>query len=516
MARTCTWDKAQLEDDSELEFLLEQTDKPQWESESTHASQSDSDYHQSLLSERWYPDTISALVHKDRPQSPSDNGSEEGWSEIVAWAEASHSQPLELVDASLEAIMDRTTIGASRPLPPWLQRRSRKGHRDESTARSRTEPCTNVSPRQASNTKIDAISSRADVGADATFLGVWGPASITQNSLTWNEGDTVRIEVLSEIQFRMAYFDQQGAQESFVAELRSNGTLHWSDGDALSRPKILQQCSQVGLRKELEDETTSLSETDLRHFDEINVSDREHNKADNESRAIVSSEAVVILPPWLKRRPRKKCREELVALPKREPVVRCLDSAKVQIASDPHSKQANRESHENNATTGVVRSSTLVDMSVVTWPTQRDAQLCSRDRDCNNSATYTHLNSSSVSVASTRARASARACQNVSLAGPFQGKVKWFRGSFGWIDSTEAKNAYSGSDVFLHVSDCDFKPRQGDEIEFHVDFDDRGNPKAVRATQKRTLNISRSSIEMINGRDYFADRDAKLEMRKRR
>jgi hypothetical protein len=229
VARTSTWDKAPLEDDLELDFLFEEAGKPQWESESTHGSQSDSDYQQSLLSERRYPDTISSGVHKDRPQSPSDNGSEEGWSEIVAWAEASHSQPLELVDTSLDASIGKTSIGASRPLPPWLQRRSRKGHRDESTARSRTEPCANASPRQANNTRIDAISSRADVGADATFLGAWGPASITENRLTWNEGETVKIEALSEIQFRMAYFDQQGAQESFVAELRSNGTLYWSD-----------------------------------------------------------------------------------------------------------------------------------------------------------------------------------------------------------------------------------------------------------------------------------------------
>merc|ERR1712113_1257347 len=64
-----------------------------------------------------------------------------------------------------------------------------------------------------------------------------------------------------------------------------------------------------------------------------------------------------------------------------------------------------------------------------------------------------------------------------------EGSVKWFRGTFGWVSSTDVQRQYAGRDVFLHINDCgdDFRPKQGDAVTFLLSEDDRGNPKAVHA-----------------------------------
>merc|ERR1719401_3264603 len=68
---------------------------------------------------------------------------------------------------------------------------------------------------------------------DLKFDGVWGPAYLKEGNLTWNEGETVQLDVLSDTQFRMVYVGK-----TYSAELRSDGKLHWSDGDRWSRESI--------------------------------------------------------------------------------------------------------------------------------------------------------------------------------------------------------------------------------------------------------------------------------------
>merc|ERR1711972_527865 len=77
------------------------------------------------------------------------------------------------------------------------------------------------------------------------------------------------------------------------------------------------------------------------------------------------------------------------------------------------------------------------------------------------------------------------------------GRVSWFRGSYGWVYCEEITAKYSGLDAFLHINDCDFKPSQGDEVEFRLALDNKGNPKAVKAQQAKAR-------EVINARDWFA------------
>jgi len=79
----------------------------------------------------------------------------------------------------------------------------------------------------------------------------------------------------------------------------------------------------------------------------------------------------------------------------------------------------------------------------------------------------------------------------------YSGRVSWFRGSYGWVRCEEIAAKYSGLDAFLHINDCDFKPIQGNEVEFRLAMDDTGNPKAVQAQQARPHDV-------INARDWFA------------
>merc|ERR1712217_730367 len=76
---------------------------------------------------------------------------------------------------------------------------------------------------------------------DLKFDGVWGPAYLKEGNLTWNEGETVQIDVLSDTQFRMVYVGK-----TYSAELRSDGKLYWSDGDRWSRQSISHSSLSAG------------------------------------------------------------------------------------------------------------------------------------------------------------------------------------------------------------------------------------------------------------------------------
>lgn len=79
----------------------------------------------------------------------------------------------------------------------------------------------------------------------------------------------------------------------------------------------------------------------------------------------------------------------------------------------------------------------------------------------------------------------------------YSGRVSWFRGSYGWVRCEKIAATYNGLDAFLHINDCDFKPIQGDEVEFRLAMDDKGNPKAVQVQQVKIHDV-------INARDWYA------------
>jgi len=88
----------------------------------------------------------------------------------------------------------------------------------------------------------------------------------------------------------------------------------------------------------------------------------------------------------------------------------------------------------------------------------------------------------------------------------FDGTVKYFRGSFGWVSSAYLQRHYGGRDAFLHINDCSsgFQPRQGDAVTFVLAEDQMGNPKAVRA----------QAPVVTNARDWFQKRERDLASRR--
>merc|ERR1711976_367098 len=69
----------------------------------------------------------------------------------------------------------------------------------------------------------------------------------------------------------------------------------------------------------------------------------------------------------------------------------------------------------------------------------------------------------------------------------YNGRITFFRGTYGWVDCAEVQQKHNGRQVHLHKSDCvgNFNPRQCVRdwtlIVFQLAYDPQGNPKAVNA-----------------------------------
>merc|ERR1712032_746028 len=79
----------------------------------------------------------------------------------------------------------------------------------------------------------------------------------------------------------------------------------------------------------------------------------------------------------------------------------------------------------------------------------------------------------------------------------YEGKIKWFRGTYGWVYSPGVQTQYPGVDVFLHINDCGdgLRPKQGDAVTFLLSEDEKGNPKAVRARPPPVMTDAREWFE---------------------
>merc|ERR1712151_414901 len=98
----------------------------------------------------------------------------------------------------------------------------------------------------------------------------------------------------------------------------------------------------------------------------------------------------------------------------------------------------------------------------------------------------------------------------------YEGIVTWFRGSYGWLESTEVAAKYPRRYIFVHVNDCDSKPKQGDMMNFQLSLDvpaglRNEQVKAIRARKLCAPPVSKAP-PMINARDFFG---AKLAERQR-
>merc|ERR1712187_1086673 len=214
------------------------------------------------------------------------------------------------------------------------------------------EQCT---VRNEYNPKVHAMSSKRTSVVEARFLGAWGPASISENSLAWNEGESVKIDVVNEKQLSMTYFNRYGSLETFFAELRADGRLHWNDGDVWSRGNVFPSWKQ---REQCRDESLACSRRDSVNLEEAAVSERQLDQTAEESSAIVSSnvpEVQKILPPWLATRQRKTYRSAI--LPSRTGE---LADANARGVRDPQLKQAEGAKHATKNTSYTYLNKSLV------------------------------------------------------------------------------------------------------------------------------------------------------------
>merc|ERR1711994_264406 len=125
------------------------------------------------------------------------------------------------------------------------------------------------------------------------------------------------------------------------------------------------------------------------------------------------------------------------------------------------------------------------------------------------------------SAAATHAIEGRQACgKSVVVSMPvnetrYEGIVTKFRGSYGWLESTEVDAKYPGRCIFLHANDCDFKPKEGDwmncqlSLDVPAEFRNR-QVKAVRARHWRAPPVSKAP-SVINARDFFGPKPAERQ-----
>merc|ERR1719167_1303288 len=63
----------------------------------------------------------------------------------------------------------------------------------------------------------------------------------------------------------------------------------------------------------------------------------------------------------------------------------------------------------------------------------------------------------------------------------YEGVIKSFRGSFGWVSCKDVAEKHSGRDIFLHKNALNSIPAIGATVAFILAFDAKGNPKAQDA-----------------------------------
>ena len=83
----------------------------------------------------------------------------------------------------------------------------------------------------------------------------------------------------------------------------------------------------------------------------------------------------------------------------------------------------------------------------------------------------------------------------------YVGAVKFFRGSFGWLTCDDAAQKTGGRDIFLHKNQLNSVPTAGDEVEFRLIVDGKGQPKAERKGREQqkltafSLQVSRKAVQ---------------------
>jgi hypothetical protein len=334
------------------------------------------------------------------------------------------------------------------------------------------------------------------------FEGAWSKASINKNTLSWNEGEDVAIEILSCTAFRMTYVGKV-----YTAQFE-HSKLFWDDGDVWRL-----------------------------------ASDKEESVPPK-------------LPPWLsyKRRYTKLDRNGLRS--------ECCEDAKKKMCSQPLPREEHHEGipsvvvhsvHAQNASLVTAAADAKVDCNdlkctlsssvkkqdgtqqprssartvPLTWedvvpstPKQdtHDGKVqCGSQRETVHQACTMAASSNSTTAGAASDSVCTQVQPKAKAPAPlvpistkiYQGIVKWFRGSYGWLVCEAVSKDYPDVDVLVHKNDCNFKPKSGDEVRFRLSLNGQGNPQAMSVA----LNVT----ETIDARDWFnASVSERAKMRSRK
>jgi len=305
---------------------------------------------------------------------------------------------------------------------------------------------------------------------DLKFDGAWGPAYLEKGTLTWNEGEQIELQVLSDTQFHMVYVG-----EAYSAEFRGDGKLHWSDGDEWSRRCI-------------------------------------PHAADLPAHAV--------LPPDLERRPENgQCTRPVASCQVAPSAGRTVVGKVPKHSSSLRDTSRSPQLEVTPRGEGGIICDQQSTMPRVSGTRSYAALVASYQASSNNMSHHSSRQGKVDSVDSHHA--APVATSSMSNAGRstghrevvskptdkkrYTGRVSWFRGSYGWVDCAEITTKYNGAQAFLHINDCDVKLRQGDEVEFCLALDYRGNPKAVSANKVEAATVKQvKNVEPINARDWFS------------
>lgn len=372
---------------------------------------------------------------------------------------------------------------------------------DDSTA-----VATSVFSEEDAQAVFDAMTSNQEQNEEAlhtaSFNGKWNKAQICNGVLTWIEGEDVPIEVLSDMSFQMCYLGKICS-----ASLQDDGNLHWDDGDIWCRSKAEfegfwgQAHIKGNILKWDEGEETKifpLSATtfQMRYFSNvIPYSERVyHAEIQNDGQLHWDDGDVWSrgLPPWRRglhelKKPTEKASCTAVVARPRTPPSRARNDVAEKLLRTTVNKTLVADSTSRGASIAVAVKRTEE-------PTEKTSFAAIAARHSHPSPARKvlaeELPQGKASDSISRGHGSAAVLQPTDRKW-YQGVVKWFRGSYGWI---LCEQAAKGKDIMVHKNDCDFRPKQGDEINFQLMENSQGDPQALRATRPPSI---------IDAKDWF-------------
>jgi cold shock CspA family protein len=315
------------------------------------------------------------------------------------------------------------------------------------------------------------------------FEGAWSKASISKNILRWNEGEEVAIEILSCIAFRMTYVGKV-----YTAHLERS-KLFWDDGDVWCLASDKEESAPPKLPPWL---------TYKRRYTKVDRNGLRSKVGEDAEKKLCSQ-----------RPSREERREET---PSVVVGVRTQNAALVTAAVDaevdckdlqcmPRSS-AKKQERTQEPPSSVRRVPSTWEDAVPGTPKQNthdgkapcDSQRAAAHQVASSASNGTGA-VSDTACSQVQAKAKAPAPLVPISTKLYQGTVKWFRGSYGWLVSEGVAKDYPDVDVLVHKNDCNFKPKLGDEVRFRLSLNGQGNPQATSVA----LNI----VETIDARDWF-------------